>query len=83
MLADGPTNVYALTPVIARLILRGAYVVLFSSNVDGADVDRRIGRCFARHKTARNSPLNGENQLEWSNADVPSCLWSFPGTTAV
>ena len=66
------------------LVPRGAYVVvLFSSNVDGVDVDGCIRRCFASHKTVRNSPLNGENQLEWSNADVPRRLWSFPGTTVV
>ena len=62
-------------PVGCMLFLRGAYVVvLFSSNVDRVDVDRCIGRCFARHKTVRNSPLNAENQLEWSNAGVPRCL---------
>ena len=59
------------------------YVVLFSSDVDRVDVDRRIGRCLARHKTVRNSPLDGENQLEWSNADVTRRLWSLHGTTVV
>ena len=42
------------------LFLRGAYVVVFfGANVDGVDVDGRIGRCFACHKTVRNAPLNG------------------------
>ena len=42
------------------LFLLGAYVVLFCSNVDGVDVDGRIGHFFARHETVRLSPLNGE-----------------------
>ena len=42
-----------------------------TSNVDGVDVGRRIGRCFVRHKAVRNSPINGENQLKWSTVDVP------------
>ena len=38
------------------LLLRGVYVVvLFSSNGYGVDVDGRIGRCFARHKTVRTT----------------------------
>ena len=65
------------------LVLRGAYVVVFDFNVDRVDVDRRIGRCFACHKTVTNPPLDGEEQFEWSNADVPRRLWSLPGTTVV
>ena len=65
------------------LMLRTTAMSLSSSNVDGVAVDGRIGRCFARHKTVRNSPLNGENQLQWSNADVPRRLSSFPGTAVV
>ena len=64
--------------------IRGAYfVVLHSFNVDGVDGEKRIGRCFARHETVRNSPWNGENQLEWSNSDVHRRLWSLIGTTVV
>ena len=81
-LVDGSTNVCVLTPGIALLVICCSSVgrMLLSCLVPTIDVDRCIGRCFARHKTVRNCPLNGENQLEWSNADVPK---SFPGTTAV
>ena len=64
MLADGPTNVCALTPVIALLVVCCysvgvcCFLVKFQIlKVDGVDVDWRIGRCFARHKTVTN--LNG------------------------
>ena len=86
MLVYGPTNVCALNPVITLWVVRCfsvGHTFLFSSNVDRVDVVRRIGRCFARHETVRNSPLNGGTQLEWSTADVPRRLWSFPGTTMV
>ena len=61
MLADGPTNVCALTPVMALLVLCFSVgrimIVLFSYKVDGVNVHGRIGRCFTRHETMRNSPL--------------------------
>lgn len=50
-----------------------AYGVLsFSSKLDEVDVDGRIDRCFARHKTTVGPALyNGENQLERLEAGVP------------
>ena len=61
------------------LLVRGTYcVVLFSSKVDGVDVYGRIDRCFARHKTAKAAPCNGENQPERLEAVVPWGL--YPGT---
>ena len=76
MLADGPTNACALTPAIAWLCVFCPWggcccLVYNSSNVDRVSVNRRVGRYLAREKTVRNSPLNGEDQLEWPNAHVP------------
>ena len=80
--------VCTLTPVIALLVVccfsvGRMLLSFFSSNLDGVDVAGRIGRCFARRKTVRASPLYGENRLEWSNAGVSRRLWSFRGTAVV
>lgn len=44
------------------------------------DIDGRIDRCCARHKTANQAPINSEHEPEKTEAGVPWYFWPYPGT---